>query len=322
MRPTTTSVSGLILFALSAQLVSAEPESLLQFRWQGGKRYTMSLETSKQLVMENLPPSANKGAVNEKREFTITVLKASPKQGCELVLECLSTRFETKGDAAYSFNSSTDPAKDVGIPYAAEKRAFIGTKITYVLDAEDKVLRVDGTDELVRKMLAHDPSLKNDLSTPFLTQAKFGTNALTELLQQFTVGALPKNNTKVGEQWTNLTEQQAELTVVESKFTLAGRETHLGHDCVKIGITGDIKNGTSRGDLLPSGIPIPKVQGQIKGSLWLDTKLEMVVERTTVEETKTVFDMPKVHAKEGETMSMSMSQKKTVTVRLIKVEDN
>jgi hypothetical protein len=48
----------------------------------------------------------------------------------------------------------------------------------------------------------------------------------------------------------------------------------------------------------------------------------MLVERTTAEETKTAFVLPNVHGKEGETMSMNALQKKTVAVRLIKVEEN
>ena len=314
---------GLIFFAFPDRLVCAEQESLLRFNWQAGKRYTMSLETSKQLVMENLAPGANKSGENEKREFAVSVLKAGPKEGCELVMECLSTttKSESNGKVAYSFDSTTDPKKDVGIPIAAMSRAFIGTKIKYLLDSDCKVLRVDGTDELVSKMVAHDPGLKGDTSTPFLKEAKFGTNALIELLQELMVVGLPKKNLKVGDQWTYPTEHKVELAVVESKFSFASLENHLGRDCARIGIDGAIKSSSDRGTL-PPGIPMPKVQGQIKGNLWLDTKLEMLVERVTVEETTTAMDMPAVHGKEGETFAIKANQKKTVTYRLLKVEDN
>ena len=324
MRFVTACFCGLVLFAFPDRLVCAEQESLLRFNWQAGKRYTVSLETSKQSVMENLPPGANKGGENERRVFAISVLKAGQKEGHELVVECLSTKLEIleiNGESAYSFDSTTDPKKDVGIPIAAMSRAFIGTKIKYLLDSGDKVLRVEGTDELARKMVAHDPGLERDTSTPFLTEAKFGTNALTELLQELMVVGLPKKNLKVGDQWTYPAEHKVELTVIESKFTFAGLEKHLERDCARIGIEGEVKSNSDRGKL-PPGIPIPKVHGQIKGNLWLDTTLEMLVERTTVEETTTATDMPVVHGKDGQTMTIKMNQTKTVTCRLIKVEDN
>ena len=264
---------GCLLLAWLNPAAGAEGESALRFHWQASKRYTVSLETSKQLVMEmeNLPPGANKSGANEKREFTVSVLKAGPKEGCELVMECLSTttKSESNGKVAYSFDSTTDPKMDVGIPVAAMSRAFIGTKIKYLLGSDYKVLRVDGTDELVSKMVAHDPGLKGDTSTPFLTEAKFGTDALTELLQELMVVGLPKQRLKAGDQWTYPTEHKNELTVGESKFTFAGLEKHLGRDCAKIGIDGAIKSSSDRGKF-PPRIRIPKVHGQIKGNLsWI-----------------------------------------------------
>ncbi len=313
----------LVFFGFPDRLVCAEREPLLRFNWQAGKRYIVSLETSKQGVVENLPQESNTSRENEKREFTVSVLKVGPKGGCELVMECLSTttKLEFNGKVAYSFDSATDPKNDVGIPLAAMKRAFIGTKIKYFLDSDYNMLRVDGTDELVSKLLAHDPGLKRDTSTPILTEAKFGMNALTELLQEFMVLGLPQKNLKVGDQWTYAAEHKAELTSIESKFTFAGMEKQSGHDCAMIGIEGEIKSALNPGKL-PPGIALRKIHGRIKGSLWLDTKLEMLVERTITEETITSMDMPAIHAKEGSTFAMKTSQKKTVTCKLIRVEDN
>jgi len=170
---------------------------------------------------------------------------------------------------------------------------------------------VDGTEELAGKMLAHDPDLKDDLSTPYLKEGNFGTNALTELLQEIMVAGLPGKNLKVGDQWTYRTEHRTDLTVIELKFTYAGLEKHLGHDCARIEIDGNVTSSTNRGDLPPE-MPIPKVHGQVTGSLWLDIKLEMLVERTTVEERQTVMQAPG---------PMTFSEKRTVTTKLIKVED-
>lgn len=310
----------LILFTLPNRLVSAERQSLLQFNWQAGKRYTVALETSKKLVLENLPPGANKSGENEKSVFTISVLKAGPRENCELVVECLSTKSELNGESTYSFDSTTDPKKDVGIPIAALKRALIGTKIKYLLDSEYRVLHVDGTDELLSKMIAHDPALRGDTSTPFLTEAKFGTNALGDLLQEFMVLGLPKKTLKVGDQWSDATQHRTEQTVAESRFTFAGLERHLNRDCVRIEIDGKIENSAKV--KVPSGTPIPSIHGRVKGNLWLDTKLEMLVERTIVEDTTTAMKMPVVHGEEGETVPMTMKQQKTVVCRLMKVEDN
>ena len=60
----------------------------------------------------------------------------------------------------------------------------------------------------------------------------------------------------------------------------------------------------------------------LSGFVWLDTKLNIPVDRATVEETKSAFDMPLVHGKEGETMSMLAKQKKKVGFKLLKVEKN
>lgn len=319
---------GLILFGLPSHLVGAEGEAELRFNWQAGKRYTMSLATSNETIMEmsveNVPPMSQKTVFDEKNEFTISVLKAAPKEGYELVVECLSTKLtdvkfkDESVFSTYAFDSTTDPKRDVGIPIAAWNRAFIGTKIKYLLSSDFHVLRVDGTDELASKMMAHDPSLKKDIGSPMLVEARFGTNALEELLQNLMVVGMPKKNLKVGDQWTNLKENKKQLTVIESKFTFAGLENHLSRDCTHIVIEGGIKSSSDRGKL-PPGIAIPETQGHIKGNLWLDTRLEMLVERTTVEETVMAWDMP-VHG--GETVPTKINQRKTVTCRLIKVEDN
>jgi hypothetical protein len=325
MRIVTACFCGLILWALPSRLVCAEGEAELRFNWQAGKRYTMSLATSNQMVMEvamdNVPPIPQKAVADEKREFTISVLKASPKEGYELVVEGLSTKLEHNGGAkhnTYSFDTTTDPKKDVGVPLAAWNRAFIGTKIKYQVDSDFKVLHVEGKEELVGKAMAHGPALKKDTGTPLLIESQYGTNALVDLLQKLMVVGLPKNSLKVGDQWTYSREDKRERSVVESKFTFAGLENHLGRHCARIGIEAQIKSSSDQGMLAP-GIPYPKVHGQVKGDLWLDMKIEMVVERTLVEETETAMDMP---LEVGGTAPMKINQRKTVTCKLIKVEDN
>jgi len=315
-----TFILGFLVFAFSIRVVCAAEGSLLGFRWQAGKRYVMSLETSKGLSIKNLPPEADHAVEHEKREFSIVAGESGQTKGFELAVECLSIKYGLNGDISYTLDSSTDPKKDAGIPIAADKRAFLGTKLKYVLAPDLKVVQVTGTDELVKKMLVHDPDLKGDTSTPFLTEAQLGTNALTELLQELIVAGLPGKYLNVGDHWTYRTEQRKESAVVEFKFTFAASERHLGHDCARIEIDGDIKSSSNRGNL-PSEIPLPKVHGQVKGNLWLDKKLDMLVERTTVEEIQTEIEMPTADGKER-SMPMTSNEKYTVTTKLIKVEDN
>jgi hypothetical protein len=313
---------GLTIFAFSGRIVCGQTDSLLRFNWQAGRRYVMSLETSKQIVIPNLPPDANKGEENEKRQFSIVALKKAQQPGCELNVECLSTKYDKGGDGSFSFDSRNDPKKDAGIPIAA---MFTGIKLHYLLDADQKVLRVNGTDELVRKILDHNPSLKNDLSTPFVTRAQFGTNTLSELLQEFMVVGLPRKNLKVGDRWTCRTEHSSDATIVEIQFTFAALEEHLDHHCARIGIDGDIKGSSNRGDLpagWPADFPLPKVHGHINGNLWLDTNLAMLIERTTVEERQTTIEMPTGNTGKDTSSPMTVNEKRTVTSKLIKIEDN
>jgi hypothetical protein len=329
MRIVTACFCVLILLGLPNRLVCAEGEAELRFNWQVGKRYTMSLLTSNHNVLQTFVPDVptilEKTVFDEKSDFTISVLKAAPKKGCELVVEYLSTKLtEVKYKngsvvGTNAFDSTADPKKDVGIPVAAWNRAFIGTKIKYLLDSDYHVLHVDGIDELSSKMMAHAPSLKKDISTPIMAEARFGTNALEELLQKLMVVGMPKKYLKAGDQWTYRTESNRGLTVIESQFTFAGLENHLSRDCAHVVIEGQIKSSSDRGKL-PPGMAIPKVQGQVKGNLWLDTRLEIIVERTIMEESVTVWDMPLLHG--DETVPTKRNQKKTVTCRLIKVEDN
>jgi ABC-type phosphate transport system auxiliary subunit len=52
----------------------------------------------------------------------------------------------------------------------------------------------------------------------------------------------------------------------------------------------------------------------------LDKKLDMLVERTTVEEVQTEIEVPTADGKER-SMPMTSNEKNTVTTKLIKVED-
>jgi hypothetical protein len=92
-------------------MVCAEDGPALRYDWQTGKRYVMSVETSKQMVASNLPSEANHGGETEKREFSFVSRKRGQQAGCELEAECLSVKYDMSGDSSYSLDSSTDQKK-------------------------------------------------------------------------------------------------------------------------------------------------------------------------------------------------------------------
>ena len=105
-------------------------------------------------------------------------------------------------------------------------------------------------------------------------------------------------------------KRRPDAATVDTKFTFATYEKHLGRDCAKVQIPGEVKPSSAA----PAGMPMPMpiVHGRLTGELWMDTKLDMLVERKIVQDTATAFDMPVVHGDEGQTVAMKVKQKSTV----------
>src|SRR5262249_22507302 len=133
---------------------NAGPAAELKLKWPVGNKYTyrMDIAQNSDIKIAQMPnpikQEVTMGMVN-----SMTVLKETENGGRQIEFQFLAQEMDMKmGEQSLSFDSKGESANDAQNPIAGPLRKLIGSKLKYLVDAAGKVEKIEGADELIKKL--------------------------------------------------------------------------------------------------------------------------------------------------------------------------
>ena len=197
--------------------VASDDSADMRMKWPVGRKFPMHMELAR-TVTTKVPslPEPVKQLVNLAQDYDLSAIKDLPDGGRELDLEFKTqTMTISQGDRqVMNFDSTQNAAQDAGNPVAPLLRKMIGAHIRYLTDADGRVQKVEGTEELLTRIGFNRKSQE---------QAAFRQMFEEETLRMYgSIGEMVPNRTvKVGETWTTKREYPSSIgnLAVEMKST-------------------------------------------------------------------------------------------------------
>ncbi len=280
----------------------------MQIQWLTGKKYLMHKEDIQ--TMETKDPGQAKPVkqVQKKTEdFCFYPVRKLDNGGWQLQLEFESLALAvTMGDRkVFEADSTQKPAQDARNPVGARLRKMTGARLEYFTDANGKVEKMNGYQELVTRVAGGNQQEQAAFKDLFdeISLEKYGS-----------VGedTTPRRVVKPGDHWLirlKVPSNAGNLNV-DIKCAFKNWEQRADHKCMRITFTGSI-SAEAGSDTSPLRAKIEK--GKISGDVWFDPQLGMMVESA-----QDVNAQLKINQK-GQVLTVPLNQKTRVT--LVDVEE-
>jgi hypothetical protein len=173
---------------------------------------------------------------------------------------------------------------------------LLGARIQFLIDADGRVQKVEGVDELLGQI--------GTIGKP-QDQALFKQLFSGDILKAYVSFAdmMPDRPVAIGDNWSNkigFVSPVGTTLVEDMNYTFKNRETHRGYQCMHIGIAGSISSKTSA---TASNSPNETIKGDIVGDAWFDPELGMVVDASY--DQKMTLEI----ANRGQAMTLQVEQK-------------
>jgi hypothetical protein len=264
-----------------AKTVSTPPAGpvTLKVNWTVGKEYAMRLEES-ETVEFKVPeePKPVKQVRNTTTDFTLSVLKELAGGGRELELKFTACKINLlDGDRSQlDFDSGRDAAPGASDPVGVMLNKLFGEQVRLVVDADGKVVKVEGYKEFAGRVIANSPQ-----PAKAMFYKMFNEDNLKQI--STVAGGLPDNPVKPGDHWPFSLEfpNPIGIIVIHTKNTFKEWESRAGRQCVRIAFKGDI---SSKPDPNSANKSAKLENGDVSGETWFDPALGMVVQADDVEE--------------------------------------
>ena len=281
----------------------------MQMKWQAGKRYVMHMESTQ--TSEATPPNQSnpvKQVQKMTQDYNVSLVRKLDNGGWQLQLEFESLAMEVSdgGRKVFSADSNQDPAQDAKNPVGARLRKMVGARLQYFINANGKVEKMEGYQELVNRVAGENP--KEQAAFKDL----FGENSLK---QYGSIGedTTPRRTVKLGDGWPirlEVPDDNGTLNV-DLKCTFKSWEQHADHKCMRINITGAFSPQTAPNT---ADLPAKIIKGELSGDAWFDPELGMIVEMALDENVNV-----KRITRQGQTLTFPVNHK--IRRALLDVED-
>jgi RNA polymerase sigma factor (sigma-70 family) len=243
----------------------------MRINWRVGKKYEMRVEF-KQSTETPLPnqPQPMKSDVNFTMNYNISALKAIDNGGRQLELEFIN---ETLNVLQGGVNVMSFDSADTSAATPNPARAMIGARVEYFTDADGKVEKVEGVDELMQRI---DPTGKSPMLAAF--KDIFTEESLKRYVSYDDL--MPNRTIPVGQGWKlkkDIPSPVGQLAV-EMKYTFKNWMQHDDHQCAHIEATGVF---SSKDASAASGALMEVKNGKVSGDLWFAPDLGMIVDLST-----------------------------------------
>jgi RNA polymerase sigma factor (sigma-70 family) len=280
----------------------------MQTQWQMGKKYSMHKEDIQTTETKNPGQAKPVKQVQKKTEdFCFFPVRELDNGGWQLQLEFESLALAvTMGDRkVFEADSTQKPAQDARNPVGARLRKMAGARLEYFTDANGKVEKMNGYQELVTRVAGGNQQ----------EQAAF--KDLFDEISLEKYGSVGEDTTrrrvvKLGDHWAirlKVPSNAGKLNV-DIKCAFKNWEQRADHKCMHITFTGSI-SAEADSDVAALRVKIEK--GKVSGDVWFDPQLGMMVESA-----QDVNAQLKINQK-GQILAVPLNQKTRVT--LVDVEE-
>ncbi|HZL79925.1 MAG TPA: DUF6263 family protein [Candidatus Limnocylindrales bacterium] len=245
----------------------------MQMKWQTGKKYVMHRETTQTSeTKQPNQPKPVKQVVKMTQDFNLFLVRELDNGGWQLQLEFEDLTLEvTAGDRKmFSADSTQNSAQDANNPVGARLRKMVGARLQYFINANGKVEKMEGYQELVNRVAGENSQ----------EQAAFRDLFNENTLKQYgSIGedTTPRRVVKLGDSWAVRLEVPADIGILNLNLKCAFKnwEQHADRKCMRIKFTGNFSPQAAPNT---SNLPVKIDKGRLSGELWFDPELGMVVE--------------------------------------------
>lgn len=259
--------------------IQTEPSGpvTMRLKWQPGRQYDqeMTMAQTSKMSEPGVAQTVDQ-TMNMIQRYSITALRTTTNGGMELELKFTGQQVNGtfNGRTVLDFDSARPESQDGKNPAAPLFRKMIGVRIKYVLDANGKVVQIEGLQDALKQMSAGDPQAEA------LMKGLLSEETIKQWVERGE--GLPGKPVKVGDSWPvkiELKNAQAGTVKMEMTYTFKGWQEHDGHKCALLDFTGTI---TSHPGASSTNAPqITMDNGKISGKTWFDPDQGMVLETTS-----------------------------------------
>ena len=254
----------------------------LKIKWQTGKVYNMEMDLNQatDINVHGQPVHQVMKLTQGLHYSPLKDLDAGRFQ-VQLEFERQNFDFTQNGKDLLSFDSTQNTPTDTDgkIPLGTVMRAMLGVPLDYTFAADGTIEKIDGIDTLSNRIVAAVPDQRQRM----MFQQLFDENTLKQY------GAfsrsLPGHPVNIGDTWSSSQDMNdpAGVMTVNCTYTFKSWESHNGHNCAHILITGDIKTKSASASTIGAVVNVKK--GIVNGDAWFDPDLGMFVDINSKQDT-------------------------------------
>jgi len=308
-------VFAFLLFA-AAPVRAVDPIEIKQ-QWLAGKKYYQTLRTEQRSTFQVGPQKMDQSSTMTV-DLTMTVgpKKAGEPKRMTIRYERTAMEINMNGQRMGFDSADPNPGNDP-LGLAKTAGATVGKELKVILNDHDQVAEIENYDEFIKNLA---PS-----AMPGFDPSKmFSRDALSQMLQQGSLQALPNKPVAVGETWpfqTDIALPQLGTVGMKGNYTLKAIGDHRGTNCAEIATDGTLSmdlaaasTGAEKGSPLAT-LGMKVTDGTLKGSIWFDPQLGFARESQLVQEMKISMKNPT-----DPTATIDVPMKQTIHMELTKVE--
>jgi hypothetical protein len=261
----------------------------LKLKWTVGSRIEQRMDVvqNSEIFIPRMPKPM-KQEMTMGQEFALSVLKERPGGGYELELEFLGNQMMVMmGERTVVNFDSQGESTDDNNPLAATFRKMVGARIKYLLDASNKVEKVEGL---------HDFRKRITTGAPNEAVAIFNSTFTEDYFKQMVNYAqnLPPKAVSIGDSWPVQIEMvlgPLGTMVVDLKYTFKGWDKREKRNCALLEYAGTINTKPGRG-AGPLGMSISIEDGKSAGKSWFDPAAGLFVDSAIKQSMRMLMIMP------------------------------
>ena len=259
----------------------------LKLKWPPvGERLVLDIATKRngEYLTPGQPDSLMEYMIMDKK-IGLTLLEATPGGGHEVELEFLSfmDRIVLGGMTVLDYDSTQNPSVLATNALTDLYGKVAGSKIRFFLNASNDIERMEGVDELQKKL--------SGAPVDAFSKIQFSQDYLKEMMTSLYRG-LPSQAVQPGDTWPF----QAEMAMspvgtanLNCSVIFQRWEQHWNRNCARLEFQTSVKTKTGPNSN-PTGTSVSSFEGTISGVTWFDPKQGMAIESTANNDMKMVLN--------------------------------
>jgi len=309
-------LSLLSIFILLPGSAWADKAVLLKTKWAEGLTYQHrnTMATVVTMKLPNMPEP-----IEMKMDITMEMgnIVIDELDDAGHIVETSVTRItmDVKGPVSMTYDSSD--SAEAQNPLASPMGKMIGKKIRMTLDRDNKLVDIEGLEELTEAMGGE----KAGAQTQQMMQG-LSPDSMKQMFENSNL-SFPDHPVRVGDSWPFVQKinMSGMEVVTELTYTLSGWERKKGRKCAVLTFVGLGKIDMSRMPNTPTGMKMEIKKSEIKGTVWFDIKRGQMVQmdnsmKMTMDMTMVAGDTP---GGQGQSFDMNLDMEMEGVFELLKV---